>query len=74
VTTEPLFGLGPQTIPLQVDPKTIQPSARVEAMGTSVIAFRDDGPWGDRSAGEVLTACVQYVSDRVIPSLRKYFE
>jgi hypothetical protein len=65
---------GPEIIPLSVKPSAIQPSARVEAMGTGVLAFRDgDGPWGERAVGDVILTCLRYVEDSVVARFRPFF-
>lgn len=60
---QPLFGEGFNSIPLPIEPSRIGPSARVQAMGTSVLAFRDEGPWRDRSVVDVVGGCLRHVED-----------
>lgn len=69
----PLFGEGFDEIPLAISPASVIPDARVEAVGTTVLAFRDDGPWGDRSVLDVLATCLRYVEDNVIIRFRPFF-
>jgi hypothetical protein len=69
----PLFGEGFDEIPLAIPPASVIPDARVEAVGTTVLAFREDGPWSDRAVLDVLTTCVRYVEDSVIMKFRPFF-
>jgi hypothetical protein len=69
----PLFGEGFDAIPLDIAPSRVAPSARVEAMGTSVMVFRDEGPWRDRSVVDVMDSCLRYVEDTVIRQFRPFF-
>jgi hypothetical protein len=48
---EPLYAGDVHTIPIELDPATIQPSARVETSGTGVLIIRELGPWGQRPVG-----------------------
>jgi len=69
-----LRGDGPEIIPLPLRPALVSPSVRIEAAGTGVIVFRDvDGPWGERTVGEILTLCLTHVAERVVPVLRPFF-
>jgi hypothetical protein len=69
----PLFGEGFDEIPLAISPASVIPDARVEAVGTSVLAFREEGPWSDRPVLEVLATCLRYVEDNVIIRFRPFF-
>jgi hypothetical protein len=62
-----------QTIPLNVDPASIQPSARVEARGTDILIIRAIGPWGQRLVPSVLTDLYESVRDRVVIPLKPFF-
>jgi len=70
---QPMFGEGSQSIPLAIPPASVTPQARVEAAGNAVIAFRDDGPWGDRSVVDVLSTCLRYVRDDVVRQFTRFF-
>jgi hypothetical protein len=71
--TEPLYAGDVHTIPLDLDPATIQPSARVETSGTEVLIIREIGPWGQRPVWSVLTDLYEYVRDRVVIPLKPFF-
>jgi hypothetical protein len=71
--TEPLYAGDVHTIPLDLDPATIQPSARVEARGTEVLIIREIGPWGERPVWSVLTDLYEYVRDSVVIPLKPFF-
>jgi hypothetical protein len=70
---QPMFGEQWQSIPLSIPPATVRGGARVEAKGRTVIAFRDEGPWGDRSVVDVVNTCLHYVSDDVIRKFTRFF-
>ena len=67
------FTAGPHIIELPLTVETVTPYANVKAMGKNQVAFLDPGPWGDRPVDEVLTACVDYVDERVLPQFRQFF-
>jgi hypothetical protein len=69
----PLFGEGFDEIPLAIPPASVIPDARVEAVGTTVLAFREEGPRNDRAVLDVLTTCLRYVEDNVIMRFRPFF-
>jgi hypothetical protein len=71
--TEPLYAGDVHTIPLNLDPASIQPSARVEAKGTGVLIIGEVGPWGQRPIWSVLTDLYEYVRDKVVISLKPFF-
>ncbi len=71
--TEPLYAGDVHTIPLNLDPTSIQPSARVETSGTDILIIREIGPWGQRPVWSVLTDLYEYVSDRVVIPLKPFF-
>jgi hypothetical protein len=71
--TEPLYAGDVHTIPLNLDPATIQPSARVETSGTSVLIIRELGSWGQRPVWSVLSDLYEYVWDRVMIQLKPFF-
>src|SRR5947209_1371922 len=69
----PLFGEGFDESPLAIPPTSVVPEARVEAVGRTVLAFREDGPWGDRSVLDVIATCLRYVEDSVIIRFKPFF-
>jgi hypothetical protein len=69
----PLFGEGFDEIPLAISPASVIPDARAEAVGTTVLAFREEGPWSDRPVLDVLASCLRYVEDKVIIRFRPFF-
>jgi hypothetical protein len=71
--TEPLCAEDVHTIPLNLDPANIQPSARVEARGTDILIIRAIGPWGQRPVWSILTDLYEYVRDRVVIPLKPFF-
>jgi len=71
--TEPLYAGDVHTIPLRLDPATIQPSARIESSGTEVLIIREVGPWGDRPVWAVLADILEYVLNRVVFPLKPFF-
>ena len=71
--TEPLYAGDVHTMPLNLDPASIQPSARVEARGTDILIIREIGPWGQRPVWSVLTDLYEYVRDRVVIPLKPFF-
>ena len=71
--TEPLYAGDVHTIPLNLDPVSIQPSARVETSGTEVLIIQKIGPWGQRPVWSLLTDLYEYVRDRVVISLKPFF-
>ena len=70
---KPLYTGDVHTIPLDLDPATVQPSARVEIRGTEVLLIREMGPWGDRPVWAVLSDLLVYVNDRVIMPFKPFF-
>ena len=71
--TEPIYAGDVHTIPLNLDPASIQPSARVETSGTDILIIREIGPWGQRPVWSVLTDLYEYVRDRVVIPLKPFF-
>jgi hypothetical protein len=71
--TEPLYAGDVHKILLNLDPASIQPSARVEASGTDILIIRQIGPWGQRAVWCVLTDLYEYVRDRVVIPLKQFF-
>lgn len=73
--TEPLYSHGPETIRLDLPAAAIRgETVRVEAMGTAVLAFRDNsGPWADRPILEILATCINHVEHAVLPPLTPFF-
>jgi hypothetical protein len=71
--TEPLYVGDVHTIPLDLDPASIQPSARVETSGTDILIIRQVGPWEQRPVWSVLTDLYEYVRDRVVIPLKPFF-
>jgi hypothetical protein len=61
------------TIPLDLDPATIQPSARVERRGTEVLIIRETGPRGQCPVWSVLTDLYEYTRDRAEIPLKPFF-
>jgi hypothetical protein len=70
---EPLYAGDVRTIPVELDPSTIQPTARVETSGTGVLIIREVGPWEQRPVWSVLTELHDYVRDRVGIPLKPFF-
>jgi hypothetical protein len=71
---QPVYLGEPQTIPLDVEVASVTPSARVEAVGTTVLTFRDEGPWNDTPVCLMLQRCFDYVEREVIGALKVFFE
>jgi hypothetical protein len=73
--TKPLYSHGPEIIPLDLPAAALRgDTTRVAAMGTAVLAFRDEsGPWADRSIDEVLAACLNYIEEKVLAPLKPFF-
>lgn len=73
--TKPLHSHGPETIALDLPAAALRGDmTRVEAMGTAVLAFRDEsGPWADRSIDDVLSTCLNYIEHAVLPPLKPFF-
>lgn len=71
--TEPLYAGDVHTIPLNLDPARIQPSAPVEARGTDILVIREICPWAQRPVWFVLTDLYEYVRDRVVIPLKPFF-
>lgn len=71
--TEPLYAGDIHTIPLGLDPAAIQPSARVEAIGTDVLIIGKIGPWGQRPVWSVLSDLYEYIRDCVMIPLKPFF-
>jgi hypothetical protein len=68
-----MFADGPHIVELPLTPAMVTPYANVKATGKNQVAFLDDGPWGDRPVDEVLTACVNYVDEQVLPRFKRFF-
>jgi hypothetical protein len=58
---------------LNLDPGSIQPSARVEAKGTDILIIREIGPLRQRPVWSVLTDLYEYVKDCVMIPLKPFF-
>lgn len=71
--TKPLYAGDVHTLPLDLDPSTIETSARVETSGTEVLVIREIGPWGERPVWLVLSELLEYVRDRVVIPLKPFF-
>ncbi len=71
--TEPLFAGDLHPIPLNLDPKTVEPSARVQSRGTTVLAIGKPGPWELRPALDVLTELHDYVQNNIVVALKPFF-
>ena len=71
--TEPLYAGDVHTIPLDLDPATVEPNARVESRGTEVLLIREVGPWGERPAYAVLSELLEYVTNRVVVPFKPFF-
>ena len=71
--TELLYAGDVHPIPLNLDPASIDPSARVEANGTDLLIIGQIGPWGERPVWSVLTDLYEYVRDRVMIPLKPFF-
>jgi hypothetical protein len=70
--TEPLYAGDVHTLPLELDPSTIETSARVETSGTEVLIMRENGPWGNRPVWSVLSELLDYVRHRVVTLLNRF--
>lgn len=68
----PLFGESFDEIPLPFPPSLLEEQTRVEAVGTGVLAFRNEGPWRDRPIVDVVGSCLRYVED-AIGTFRPFF-
>jgi len=64
----------PGTVPLPGPPSAVEDPVAIKIMGKSVLTFREDGPWVDRSVEDVLDTCLRYVEDRVIPRFVPFFK
>ncbi len=71
--TKPLYAGDIGTIPLDLDPATVQPCARVEANGTAILIIGEVGPWGQRPVWSVLADLHEYVQHRVVMPLKPFF-
>jgi hypothetical protein len=71
--TEPLYAGNVHTITLNLDPASIQPSARVETSGTDILIIRKIGPWGERPVWSVLTDLYEYARNSVVVPLKPFF-
>jgi hypothetical protein len=71
--TEPLYAGDVHTIPLNLDPTSIQPTAHIEAKGTEVLIIRDIGPWGQHPVWSVLADLHEYVRHHVVIPLKPFF-
>jgi len=69
----PLYAGDVHTLPLDLDPSTIETSTRVETSGTEVLVIREIGPWDDRPVWSVLSELHDYVRDRVVVPLKPFF-
>jgi hypothetical protein len=70
---EPLYAGEPSTIAIPGMRGNLNGETRVQAVGSEVIAFRSDGPWRDRAVRDVLSSCLDYVSERVVKRFRQFF-
>jgi hypothetical protein len=75
---EPIYTAEVNTISLPIDrsdlPASGEGSVNVKVIGTSVIGFRDDGPWGESPVGEVLINLLEYVDNSVVASFKPFFD
>ena len=68
-----IYAGNPDTIGLPGSPDSMDDNVNMKIAGRSVLTFRDEGPWGDRSVDEILITCLQYVEDRVVPRFKPFF-
>lgn len=71
---EPLHLGDVQTIPLQIDRRLVEGSARVQASGKFVLTFREASDWKDIPVMKVLQDCFDHIEHRVVPKLKPFFE
>jgi hypothetical protein len=69
---QPMFGENWQSITLSIPPATVRDGVRVEAKGRTVLAFRDEGSWGNRSVVDVIETCLRYVGDDVVGKFTRF--
>jgi hypothetical protein len=70
---QPLHSEGFEAIPLAIPASSILPQARVQAAGTAVIVFREEGPWNDRPVLEIMSTCLRYVEESVVGRFKQFF-
>ncbi len=63
-----------QTFNIPVPSSLVGHSAGVEATGTFVIIFRDEGPWGELHVADVLHRCFDHIEKNVIAKIKPFFE
>ena len=71
---EPLFLGDLHTIPLQIDKRLVEGSARVQTSGTFVLTFREESDWDDILVMKVLQDCFDHIERKVVPKLKPFFE
>jgi hypothetical protein len=71
---EPLYLGDVHTIPLQIDKRLVEGSARVQTSGTFVLTFREESDWDDVPVMKVLQDCFDHIERKVIPKLKPFFE
>jgi hypothetical protein len=64
---------GAQTIPLPFPASDMPSEVKVQAAGSTGIAFLEDGPWGDRKVNDVLVSCLDYVERGVVARFMPFF-
>jgi hypothetical protein len=71
---KPLYLGDIQDFTLPIDPSLVVPSARIQASGTLVLTFQEEGPWADSPIMQVLQDCFGHIERKVIGQLRPFFE
>ena len=71
---EPLYLGDVHTIPLQIDKRLVEGSARVQTSGTFVLTFREESDWDEVPVMKVLQDCFDHIERRVVPKLKPFFE
>ncbi|MEO8373130.1 MAG: hypothetical protein ABI806_28350 [Candidatus Solibacter sp.] len=71
---EPLYLGDVHTIPLQIDKRLVEGSARVQTSGTFVLTLREESDWDDIPVMKVLEDCFDHIERRVVPKLKPFFE
>jgi hypothetical protein len=70
---EPFYIGDVKTVLLPGDPSTIEDDVTVHTTGRGILCLRSTEPWAERPADELMTACLGYVRDRVIPQFKPLF-
>lgn len=71
---EPLYLGDVRTIPLQIDKRLVENSARVQTLATFVLTFREESDWDDIPVMKVLQDCFDHIERRVVSKLKPFFE